>query len=525
MDLDQKLDLAKLPVAGGASFDSHLEEHNRTCLENTRVELQHQVMDWAKSRDGKQLFWLSGMAGTGKSTIARTLAQSFADKGQLGASFFFKKGEGDRGNASKLFTTIAVDLMDHIPGLKPGIRKAIDAEPAVAEKALKDQFVKLILQPLSETKLPFLQDREFVVVIDALDECEREEDIQAILRLLERTKDIKPISLRVFVTSRPEFPIRLGFKQMSDGTYRDLVLHEVPRETIERDITLFLEHELAKIREQRCLDAPWPKEGDIQTLVNMAVPLFIFAATVCRFLGEANGNPRRRLNDVLKYDAEEISKQDVTYLPIMNHLFSGHGKREKEKLSLEFRNIVGSIIVLETPLSIISLASLLDVPQEDIRCRLDSLHAVLSIPTDERIPVSLLHLSFRDFLLDSQKRGKSPFWVDENEAHQKLATKCLQLMCTSKGLKRNMSKLSSPGSLRNEIDKHLLDETLPAELRYACRYWVHHVRQSNWQICDDEQVHEFLQKYVLYWLEAMSLVGETSEIIKMIGILQSSVNV
>ena len=525
MDLDQNFDIAKLPVAGGASFDSHMEEHNRTCLEDIRVELQHQIMDWAKNRDGKQTFWLSGMAGTGKSTIARTVARSFADRGQLGASFFFKKGEGDRGNASRLFTTLAVDLMAHIPGLKPGIRKAIHADPAIAQKALKDQFVKLILQPLSERKQTSLQGMDFVVVIDALDECEREEDIQAILRLLEQTKDVKSVSLRFFVTSRPELPIRLGFKQMSDGTYWNLILHEVPRETIERDITLFLEHELARIRDQRCLDTPWPEEGRLQTLVNMAVPLFIFAATICRFLGEANGSPRRRLNDILEYDAEDISKQDMTYLPIMNHIFSGHGEREKKKLSLEFRNIVGSIIVLETPLSIISLATLLDFPQEDIRCRLDSLHSVLSIPTDERLPIRLLHLSFREFLLDSQKSGKSLFWVDESEAQQKLATRCLQLMCTSKGLKQNMCKLSSPGSLRNEIDKHLLDETLPAELRYACRYWVHHLRQSKWQICDDEQVHEFLQQYVLYWLEAMSLVGETSETIRMIDILQSSVNV
>ena len=353
LDLDQKLDLAKLPVAGGASFDSHVEEHKGTCLENTRVELQYQIMEWAKDRDGNHIFWLSGMAGTGKSTIARTVAQSFANKGQLGASFFFKRGEGDRGNASKLFTTLAVDLMAHIPALRPGIRKAIDAEPAIAEKALKDQFFKLIQQPFSEATQTFLQHLELVVVIDALDECEREEDIRAILQLLEQTKDIKPVSLRVFVTSRPELPIRLGFKQMSDGTYRDLILHEVPRNTIERDIRLFLEYELAKIREQRSLDAPWPEERQIHILVNMAVPLFIFAATVCRFLGEAKGNPRRRLNDILKYDAEEISKQDVTYLPIMNHLFSSYGEREKEKLSVEFQNIVGSIVVLETPLSVI----------------------------------------------------------------------------------------------------------------------------------------------------------------------------
>ena len=525
MDLDQKFDLARLPIAGGASFDSYVEEHNGTCLGNTRVELQHQVTEWAKNRDGKQIFWLSGMAGTGKSTIARTIAQSFADQSQLGASFFFKKGEGDRGNASKLFTTLAVDLMAHIPELKPEIRKAIETEPAIAEKALKDQFVKLIRQPLSEIKRTSLRDTRFVLVIDALDECEREEDIPAILRLLEQTKDIKVVSLRVFVTSRPELPIRLGFKQISDRTYRDLVLHEVPRNTIERDITLFLKHELARIREQRSLNISWPEEGHIQTLVNMAVPLFIFAATICRFLGEANGIPGRRLDNILKYDAEDISKQDVTYLPIMDHLFNGYGEREKEKLSLEFRNIVGSIVVLGTPLSIISLSSLLGIPQEDIRCRLDSLHSVLSIPTDERLPVRLLHLSFRDFLLDFQKRGKSPFWVDESKAHQKLAIRCLQLLSSSKGLKQNICKLLSPGSLRNEIDKHLLDETLSAELRYACRYWVYHLQQSKWQICDDKQVHVFLQNNILYWLEAMSLIGEISETIKMIGILKLSMNV
>ncbi len=106
--------LAKLPVAGGASFDSYIEEHNGICLANTRVELQHQIVEWARDRDGKHIFWLCGMAGTGKSTIARTVARSFADKGQLGASFFFKKGEGNRGNASKLLITLAVDLMAHI---------------------------------------------------------------------------------------------------------------------------------------------------------------------------------------------------------------------------------------------------------------------------------------------------------------------------------------------------------------------------------------------------------------------------
>lgn len=511
-------------MAEGASFDSHMEEHNAKCLTDTRVELRRQITEWAEDANGKCIFWLNGMAGTGKSTIARTVAQFFDNKGQLGASFFFKKGERDRGNASRFFTTIAKDMMAHIPGLMSGIRKAIEADPAISGKALKDQFEKLILQPLLETKHASPQVSELVVVVDALDECEREEDIRAILQLLARTKDISPVSLRVFVTSRPELPIRLGFKQMSDGTYQNLILHEVPKETIERDIALFLEHELAKIREQRSLPLTWPEERSIQTLAKMAIPLFIFAATVCRFLGETNGNPQRRLKDILEYETGDVSTLDMTYLPILNQLFAGQGEREKEKLSREFREIVGAIVVLAAPLSIISIASILDIPREDISCRLDSLHSVLSISTDPHIPIRTLHLSFRDFLLDPQKRGNL-FWVDERETHERLASKCLRLMSSPRGLKQDVCNLCEPGTLRTEIDSRVIDDCLSAEVRYACRYWVYHLEQSQSRIQDGDSVHGFLRKYFLYWLEAMSLAGDAAESIRMIDSLQSLIKV
>ncbi|KAI9778093.1 MAG: hypothetical protein M1839_008397 [Geoglossum umbratile] len=139
-----------LPIAKGASFDSHMDEHNAKCLANTRVELQREIVEWAEDKNGKPIFWLKGMAGTGKSTIARSVAQSFADQHQLAASFFFKKGEGERSNATRFFTTIATDLIAHIPGLILGIRKALGADPRISERILEDQFEKLILYPLSE---------------------------------------------------------------------------------------------------------------------------------------------------------------------------------------------------------------------------------------------------------------------------------------------------------------------------------------------------------------------------------------
>jgi hypothetical protein len=468
------------------------------------------------------------MAGTGKSTISRTVAQFFEEKGQLGASFFFKRGEGDRGNASRFFTTIAAQLAIKVPSLVPSIAKAIEVDPIISEKVLKEQFEKLVLQPLSEMTYTPPTASTLIVVIDALDECERESDIRTILHLLAQAKDMRPVCLRIFTTSRPELPIRLGFKEMSDDTHQDLVLHEIPKATIEDDISTYLRHEFARIRAEHSKRRPqyplppdWPGDGNIQALVQIAIPLFIFASTICRFVADPRWDPKKRLNTILESQtASQASKLDRTYLPILDQLLIDQDEVEKDRLASEFREVVGAIVILADPLSTVSLASLLDIPKEDVDGRIDSLHSVLSIPTNEDAPVRLLHLSFRDFLLDPQKRGKSPFWVDEREMHERIANKCLQLMSRPKYLSENICNLPTPGTLRTEIGSRTVDAYLLAEVQYACRYWVYHLEQSKRRIRDGEQVHIFLQNHLLHWLEALSLMGDASESIAMIGTLQ-----
>jgi hypothetical protein len=231
----------------------------------------------ANDKNGKPIFWLNGAAGTGKSTIARTIAETFADQQQLGANFFFKRGKGERGNATRFFTTIATQRAARISQLGPGIKNAIDADPTISEKALRDQFEKLIIQPLSEeAHLPVLV---LLVVIDALDKCEQDNDIRPILQLLPLTRELERVSLRVFVTSRPELHVCLGFKQMADGTYEDLVLQEVARQTIQHDIRVYFEHELGQIQQQRSLSPNWPSRDQVDALVEQAVPLFISSQT------------------------------------------------------------------------------------------------------------------------------------------------------------------------------------------------------------------------------------------------------
>jgi type II secretory pathway predicted ATPase ExeA len=198
-----------LPVAEGASYDSYQNQHGGKCLPGTRRDLLRQITDWAQTSD-KCIFWLTGMAGTEKSTISRTVADLFKKMGLLGATFFFKSDEADRANARRFFSTIAKQLMASNRQLAPSIAKAIQDDADMSTKALAQQFEKLLLQPLSRGEQ---QETTSVIVIDALDECHND-DIEVLLKLLPQLQKSKSIRLRVFLTSRPELSIRRGFKKI-----------------------------------------------------------------------------------------------------------------------------------------------------------------------------------------------------------------------------------------------------------------------------------------------------------------------
>jgi hypothetical protein len=187
--------------------------------------------------DGKHIFWLNGQAGTGKSTISRTAAQAFADTKTLGASFFFKRGEGDRGRAALLFPSIAAQLIHSLPSMAPYVSKEIESDPAVYHKPLKEQFEKLILNPIHMVdKLP--QSKTIIIVFDALDECDNLDDIKLVIYLLSQLQGSASIRLKFLVTSRPELPIQLGFKDI-DGKYEAIVLQAIPQPVIKHDIAVF----------------------------------------------------------------------------------------------------------------------------------------------------------------------------------------------------------------------------------------------------------------------------------------------
>ena len=85
--------------------------------------------------------------------------------------------------------------------------------------------------------------------------------------------------------------------------------------------------------------------------------------------------------------------------------------------------------------------------------------------------------------------------------------------------------MQRPGTLRSEIDRQVIDYHLPAEVQYACRYWVYHLMQTKSGLYDEGQVHVFFREHLLHWLEAMSLLEYTSESITMITTLHSILEV
>ncbi|KAK7575246.1 hypothetical protein V3481_017210 [Fusarium oxysporum f. sp. vasinfectum] len=512
-NIDDRTTLNQLPIAHGASFGSHAEEHNTTCLPDTREELLKEIDRWIDDPKSKTIFWLNGMAGTGKSTISRTVARARAKRGDLGASFFFKRGEVDRDNLNKLMPTLAYQLALSMPEVAFFIKKALDANPAIVGDFVKEQFEKLIQEPLSKAAATATTPSSVVMVIDALDECDQEADIRLLINIFSRVKTLRP-QLRIFLTSRPELPIRLGFSEVQ-GSYQDLVLHKIPAEIVEHDIIVFLNDEFKKIRHdfnmtvsnERKLPPDWPGRPIVQSLAQMAVPLFIFAATVCRFIGDRKrDSPTIQLRKVLDYERKgHVSQLDLTYGPVLRSLITDVSENDKTQIINDFKMIVGSIVILANPLSVWALSQLLEVDPEMVDNRLDTLHSVLSIPPRRKAPVRLLHLSFRDYLITQE----SGFQVDERHTHQTLVNHCLRVM--RGGLRENICGLSFPGTRRPTVDSSELVERIPPHLQYACMHWVYHQMEGDPKRNDDNKVYDFLTTHFLHWLEAMSLLGRVKE--------------
>ena len=499
----------------------------------TRVDILNQIEDWIIDSD-KQIFWLSGVAGAGKSTISRTVAASSASKGILAGSFFFSRGHGSLGQAGQFVTTLVRQLVSLQPWLRPYIANKIMDNEELLLGSLEEQWNGLVIVVFREAAKSVLPTRssKLVFVVDGLDECDRQEDVRLMLRLFRGVRDIPNIKVQVFLTSRREIPLRLGFSKMPDVVHHDLDLGSVPRQIIEHDISAFLETELGRIAEERQL-VDWPAPLAIKKLLNKSELLFIYAATVCRFIGDPTDLPSERLSIILENNSKSalsLSELDTMYTTVLEHSI------EKDipgvvlqRLVQRFQQVIGSFINLFDVLSPQSLASLLDLPLEHIDVAFQPFHSLVYIPSDTRDPLRAIHPSFREFLLDDHRCLNSHFQVNPQQTHLRLFQQCLATMSSS--LDQDICKLRDPSVLIDEIDTEIIEYHIPEHVQYACLYWVAHLSKNletlgrRISASIEQALDQFLKETVLNWVEAMSLLRKMSDCIYMLAELEYLVQV
>lgn len=499
-----------------------------------------EIRTWAEGDDTRHIFWLNGLAGTGKSTIARTIAREYYEKRSLGASFFFTRGGGDLANAGKFFPTIAMQLVNQLPSLKKLLSASLEKHQDVANLSLNDQWNHLVINPISNLK-PGFHEKQLLIIIDALDECDGDDDVRAILRLLSEVHSLTAVQLRILITSRPETPVRLGFDKMASILHHDLILDNISRDIVDRDIFTFFKTQFSEIsKEFNSIPPDWPGLERLNALVKKSNGLFIYAVTIYRFIkehdqwspedllttflpNESPDRPRKRRRKQAVPQTSPFIELDKIYTQILEHSLKRINSQDQEQIAGEAREIISTIAILYQPQSLETLSCILDMDRNTIELRLKHLRSLLSIPDNNNSPIRTLHPSFRDFLFDNERCISNYFSSKESTDHIRLSELCFDIL--SKYLKEDMCKVRRSGISVLDIEKAAIQQAIPPEVEYSCIYWVQHILKSDIELSEDHWINEFLRRHILHWFEALSWIGRLSDGIHGLSALELKISV
>ena len=410
------------------------DEKASICQETTRENVLTAIGEWADSRDGRPVCWLVGAAGTGKSTIAQTIAQRYdkEENGQHGLafSFFFSRRHRDRGDATKLFPTFAYQLARALPLVQQPILATLMKDPDIPHKRLELQFKKLI-----DDHVPSITTKSLsplIVVIDGLDECSMDH-VRALVRLL--VDALPKLPFRVLFTSRPEAYIEEIFagpsivNKITQISLRDFDALD--------DVYKFLRSSLEEVQRDRNLPLSWPSEADLRTIAEKSESIFAYASTLVRFVGDEYGQPRKRFQNALKAH----KGLDSLFEQVLNDA----------KQYPSFSIVLSSLVVLRGSPPIAALPQLLQLDSaEDIRYALRGCLSILLIPDSDDNYIRPYHTSLLDFLNDKSRR-KDQFF-DPVECQETIVICCIKLITSN-----------------SECDAR--------SLTYAYRNWCHHLHK------------------------------------------------
>ena len=287
-------DLLVLNNCRRARGAEHQHGNRRGCLRGTREAVLNEIESWTKEFKKSPIFWLNGLAGTGKSTIAQTVSERVFADGLLGASFFCSRDSKDRSDPHLIFPTLAFQLAHKYPAFRSILVPLLHSNPDIVYEPLYSQMDKLIVGPLRSADVPM------VIVIDALDECADDEPQSAILSVMGRLVGEIP-KVKFFITGRPEPRIKSGFRlPLLEALTDTFILHDVQPASVDDDIRLFLKHELSKFAQRHLLNG-WPTDENISLLCQRAAGLFVHAVATVKYLDNKFYLPDEQLETIINF--------------------------------------------------------------------------------------------------------------------------------------------------------------------------------------------------------------------------------
>ncbi|KDN40945.1 hypothetical protein RSAG8_07813, partial [Rhizoctonia solani AG-8 WAC10335] len=478
-----------------ARFNSELstEVSRRGCTKDTRTRILEDSIAWSESPDLAKIYWMNGMAGTGKTTIAYSFCERLEAGKQLAASFFCTRASPECREAKRIIPTIAYQLARRIAPFRHSLCQQLKKDPDISTGQLSYQFDLLLKKPLlaAEDKLP----NNLVIVVDALDECNDPHIVQSFLDLLFRS--VVELPIKFFVTSRPEPAIRNKMMPESARSRSILYLHEIEQSLVQADIELYLREELASIA---------PAGDDIAELAERAGNLFIYAATAVRYIrpvGKAV-NSRARLKAILAISSEskkKLSAIDALYTAILTAAIDDQDLEPEERDQM--RLVLWAAVCACEPIHIHTLSALSGLDNKyATMAALESLRSVLHVSEHSEL-VTTLHASFPDYMLTRERSGI--FHCDKAAHSELLVEQCFRVMKAQ--LRFNICSIQSsfiPNDKIPELGERIASN-ISEELFYACRFWVDHLCETHAHDAILRLAHEFLSQQLLFWMEVMSL--------------------
>ncbi|KAI6012810.1 hypothetical protein F5J12DRAFT_820855 [Pisolithus orientalis] len=484
------------------------------CLPNTRMDVIGDIYDWAATPTRSNVFWLHGFPGAGKSTIATSVANLFRQQRRLGAFTFFTRGVEARSDPASLIRTIAYQLGEFDPRICDAISQVIEETPSIKQAPLHWQFQRLLADPFRSLE-DIQHEGPVLVVIDALDECGRTGARNDLLTALVRESMLLPPTLRIFITSRTEKDIHSAISTHSHIISREL---DLASETNERDVKTYIHHKMVAIRLQNeYLDLPpdWPGASRVDALTLRASGLFVWAATACRYVENAQ-DPEERLSQLLRSEvqADSESALDNIYITALESA----GKWNDSAFAADFQEILGIVIVAENPLT----PPTIDILNADFtggRKKRPCLHTIqhlsclLQWAADK--PVRVFHPSFADFITERRRCGRDAWHINKSHHHLRLARQCIARLAVA--LQKNICQIT--------LSRSFEVQNLPDATAYPCTHWIDHlceVQRSEHSL--SREIDGFLRQHFLHWVEAMSAIGRPRQTITLMDKLREWVD-